>query len=130
MGLFDKIKVTAKNADSKAGEVVDKEKVKSKISEEKKAIEKILDQMGRDYYDAYKAGNDVTADLNALCDEIDAHKEKIAEYEEEIKKIEEEGKKEREQIKADAEAAAKKREEEKAAKEAAKKEASEESSSE
>ena len=107
MGLMDKLKATAKNADSKAGEVVDKQKVQSKIADEKKAIEKTLDQIGRGYYDAYKAGNDVTAGLDELCEKIDDHKAKIAELEEEIKKIEAKGKVEREQNRADAEAAAK-----------------------
>ena len=105
MGLMDKLKATAKNADSKAGEVVDKQKVQSKIADEKKAIEKTLDNIGRGYYDAYKAGNDVTAGLNELCEQIDEHKAKIAELEEEIKRIEAKGKEERDQNRADAEAA-------------------------
>ena len=106
MGLMDKLKATAKNADSKAGEVVDKQKVQSKISDEKKAIDKALDSIGKAYYDAYKEGKDVTSDLDALCKEIDDHKAKIAEYEEEIKAIEAKGKEEREQNRAEAEAAA------------------------
>ena len=106
MGLMDKLKATAKNADSKAGEVVDKQKVQSKISEEKRAIEKTLDSMGRTYYDAFKEGKDVSSELDAMCKEIDDHKAKIAEYEEEIKQIEAKGKEEREQNRAEAEAAA------------------------
>ena len=106
MGLMDKLKATAKNADSKAGEVVDKQKVQSKISEEKKAIERTLDSMGRTYYDAFKEGKDVSSELDAMCKEIDDHKAKIAEYEEEIKQIEAKGKEEREQNRAEAEAAA------------------------
>ena len=106
MGLMDKLKATAKNADSKAGEVVDKQKVQSKISEEKKAIDKALTTIGNSYYEAYTEGKDASADLDALCKEIDDHKAKIAEYEEEIKQIEAKGKEEREQNRADAEAAA------------------------
>ena len=106
MGLMDKIKATAKNADSKAGEVVDKQKVQSKISEEKKAIDKALTTIGNSYYEAYTEGKDASADLDALCKEIDDHKAKIAEYEEEIKQIEAKGKEEREQNRAEAEAAA------------------------
>ena len=115
MGLMDKLKATAKSADSKAGEVVDKQKVQSKISDEKKAIEKALDQIGRNYYDAFKEGKDVTSDLDALCKEIDDHKAKIAEYEEEIKAIEAKGKEEREQNRVEAEAAAAAKAEAKAA---------------
>ena len=106
MGLMDKLKATAKNADSKAGEVVDKQKVQSKISEEKKAIDKALTTIGNSYYEAYTEGKDASADLDALCKEIDDHKAKIAEYEEEIKQIEAKGKEEREQNRAEAEAAA------------------------
>ena len=104
MGLFDKVKVAAKNADSKAGEAIDKGKIKTKISEVKNEIEKLIKKIGTAYYEAYGSGTDVTSDLDAFCKEIDQHKAKIAEYEEEIKKIEEEGQKEREQIKLDAEA--------------------------
>ena len=106
MGLMDKLKATAKNADSKAGEIADKQKVQSKISDEKRAIDKALDSIGKAYYDAYKEGKDVSADLDAICKEIDDHKAKIAEYEEEIKAIEAKGKEEREQNRAEAEAAA------------------------
>ena len=112
---MDKLKATAKNADSKAGEVVDKQKVQSKISDEKRAIDKALDSIGKAYYDAYKEDKDVTADLVALCKEIDDHKAKIAEYEEEIKQIEAKGKEEREQNRAEAEAAAAAKAEAKAA---------------
>ena len=115
MGFIDKMKAAAKNVDSKAGEEVDKSKVKSKISEEKREIENLLKKIGTEYYDAFTEGKEVTADFDAMCKEIDERKAKIAEYEEEIKRIEEEGKKEREQNNADAEAAAKARAEAKAA---------------
>ena len=115
MGLMDKLKATAKNADSKAGEIADKQKVQSKISDEKRAIDKALDSIGKAYYDAYKEGKDVTADLDAICKEIDDRKAKITEYEEEIKAIEAKGKEEREQNRAEAEAAAAAKAEAKAA---------------
>ena len=116
MGLFDKMKAAAKNADSKAGEEIDKSKVKSKISDEKRAIEELYKKIGVAYYQAYTAS--VPAEeLNSMCREIDDHK----------KKIEEAGKAEREQNNADAEAAAKAREEARAEAKAAKeKEKSEE----
>ena len=110
MGLFDKMKAAAKNADSKAGEEIDKSKVKSKISDEKRAIEELYKKIGVAYYQAYTA-KIPAEELNSMCREIDDHKKKIEEYEEEIKKIEEAGKAEREQNNADAEAAAKAREE-------------------
>ena len=104
MGLFGKVKVAAKNADSKAGEAMEKGKVKSKISDENKEIEKLITKIGTVYYEAFGTDTDVKGDMDAICNEINQHKAKIAEYEEEIKKIEEEGQKEREQIKLDAEA--------------------------
>ena len=115
MGFIDKMKAAAKNVDSKAGEEMDKSKVKGKISEEKREIENLLKKIGTTYYEASAEGKDVIADLVAMCKEIDERKAKIAEYEEEIERIEEEGKKEREQNNADAEAAAKARAEAKAA---------------
>ena len=126
MGLFDKMKAAAKNADSKAGEEIDKRKVKSKISDEKKTIEDLYRKIGEAYYQTYTAETP-SEELNSMCREIDDHKKKIVEYEEEIKKIEEAGKAEREQNNADAEAAAKAREEARAEAKAAKeKEKSEE----
>ncbi len=117
MGFFDKVKVAAKNADSKAGEAIDKGKIKTKISEEKNEIDKLLKKIGTAYYEAHGSGNDVIGEIDAICDEIDQHKAKIAEYEEEIKKIEEEGQKEREQNKLDAEVEAEARKQAKVAKE-------------
>ena len=126
MGFIDKMKAAAKNADSKAGEEIDKGKVKSKISDEKRAIEELYKKIGTAYYQAYTA-KIPSEELNSMCREIDDHKKKIEEYEEEIKKIEEAGKAEREQNNADAEAAAKAREEARAEAKAAKeKEKSEE----
>ena len=104
MGLFGKVKVAVKNTDSKAGEAIDKGKVKSKISDEKKEIDKLITKIGTIYYEAHVSDTDVRADVDAICVEIDERKAKIAEYEEEIKKIEEEGQKEREQNKLDVEA--------------------------
>ena len=115
MGFLDKMKAAAKNVDSKAGEEMDKSKVKGKISEEKREIENLLKKIGTAYYDAFEEGKEVTEDLDAMCKEIDDRKKKIEEYEEEIKAIEEAGKKEREQNNAEAEAAAQARAEAKAA---------------
>ena len=112
MGFLDKVKATAKNADSKAGEAIDKGKVKSKIYEEENEIKKLITKIGEAYYQSYTDGTDSKADMDAFCKEIDDRKAKIAEYEEEIKRIEEEGKKEREQNRAEAEAASKKESEE------------------
>ena len=117
MGLFGKVKLAAKNADSKMGEGIDKGKVKSKIADENKEIDKLITKIGNVYYEAFGTDNDVKGDLDAICNEINQRKAKIAEYEEEIKKIEEEGQKEREQNKLDAEAEAEARKQAKVAKE-------------
>lgn len=122
MGFMDKMKLAAKNADSKAGEAVDKSKYKSKIYEEENEIKKLYSKIGEAYYTAKTEDKDASADLDAMVKEIDDRKAKIVEYEVKIKEIEEAGQKEREQNKAEAEAAAKAREEAKAAKEAEKSE--------
>ena len=114
MGFLDKMKAAAKNVDSKAGEELDKSKVRSKISDEKRAIEELYKKIGVMYYESYTEKS-LPKELKDMCKEIDDHKKKIEEYEEEIKDIEEVGKAEREQNRADAEAAAQARAEAKAA---------------
>ena len=111
MGFLDKMKAAAKNVDSKAGEEIDKSKVKSKIADEKRAIEDLYKKIGVAYYEARKADEDVPEDVDAMCKEINEHLANIDNYEIEIKRIEEMGKMEREQNNADAEAAARAREE-------------------
>ena len=122
MGLIDKVKAAAKNADSKAGEKIDVSRVKSKIAEEKKAIDELYKNIGTTFYEN-KDKADPTKGLKTMCKEIDKHKATIAELEAEIVSIEEAGKKEREQNNADAEAAAKAKAEAKAEAKAAKAEA-------
>ena len=129
MGIFDKMKAAAKNVDSKAGEELDKSKVRSKISDERRAIEELYKKIGVAYYQSYVEKTS-PKELNSMCREIDDHKKNIEAYEEEIKDIEEVGKAEREQNKADAEAAAKAREEARAEAKAAKEQAKAEAESE
>ena len=118
MGFMDKMKAAAKNADSKAGEEIDKGKLRSKISDEKKAIDELYSKIGKAYYDAGKEGSLPEDELKNYCTQIDGHLAKIAEYEKEIAEIEEKGKAERERNNAEAEQAAKDRAEAKAAKKA------------
>lgn len=118
MGFMDKMKLAAKNADSKAGEELDKGKFKNKISNEKTEIQKLYGKIGTAYYEAKRDGKDIPEEVEAMCKEIDVRFAKIEEYEQEIERIEEEGKKEREQFQAEAEAAAKAKEEAKAAEKA------------
>ena len=115
MGFMDKVKAAAKNADSKAGEEIDKGKYKSKISDERKKITEAYEQIGKKYYDGFKDGAIPEEELKALCDEIDQSFANIAEYEKTIVEIEEKGKAEREKNNAEAEAAARERAEAKAA---------------
>ena len=115
MGFMDKMKAAAKNADSKAGEEIDKGKLRSKISDEKKAITDLYSTIGKAYYDGLKEGSVPEEDLKNYCNEIDEHTAKIAQYEQEILDVEEKGKAEREKNKADAEQAAKERAEARAA---------------
>jgi len=115
MGFMDKMKAAAKNADSKAGEEIDKGKYRSKIGDEKVVINKGYEKIGKAYFEGYREGNIPEDDLKAYCEEIREAMAKIAEYEKKIAEIEAAGKAEREKNNADAEQAAKERAEAKAA---------------
>ena len=115
MGFMDKMKAAAKNADSKAGEEIDKGKYRSKIGDEKRAIKETYEKIGEAYYNGLKDGSVPKGDLATYCKEIDEHKANIEEYEQKIVEIEEQGKAEREKNNAEAEQAARERAEAKAA---------------
>ena len=119
MGFMEKLKASAKNADSMAGEAVDKSRVRSKISNEETEIKKDYDKIGQLYYTAYKDGGDASSDIDEICRDIDERFARIEEYNQEITAIEAAGKAEREQNNADAEAASQRKEAEKAQRKAA-----------
>jgi len=115
MGFMDKMKAAAKNADSKAGEEIDKSKYRSKIADEKRLIKETYEKIGTAYYEGQKNGSIPEDDLINYCKQIDGSLAKIEEYEKKIVEIEEEAKAEREKNNAEAEQAAKERAEAKAA---------------
>ena len=115
MGFMDKMKAAAKNADSKAGEEIDKGKYRSKIGDEKRAIKDLFEKIGEAYYNGLKDGSVPEDELKGYCEEIKGAYARIVEYEQKIVEIEEQGKAEREKNNAEAEQAAKERAEAKAA---------------
>lgn len=101
MGFLDKVKVAAKNADSKAGEAIDKGKLKSKISDEEREIEKLYKEIGKLCYGIYsKDGESTQSKIDDLCKKIDNCKKKIEDLKAEIESVEEAAKKERDDYKA------------------------------
>lgn len=102
MSLLKKLKMTAKNADSKAGEVIDKGMYKSKIINERSKISGMHFEIGETYYAHYETGEPMGDELDELCKKIDECVARIAEYEEAIERIEREGRKERDRNRAEA----------------------------
>lgn len=80
MGLWDKTKQAVKNADTKAGNAVDKEKLDSQIRDEERAIEKAIAAIGQAVVDALDAEKSIAdVDASAKYDEIKASRAKIEE---------------------------------------------------
>ena len=97
MGLLDKVKMAAKNADSKAGEMLDENKLKADIAKEKTTINNAYTEIGKIYYEK---GIDAKKELKELCDKIKKAQANIKKYEKEIKDVKAAAKEERERNRA------------------------------
>ena len=80
MGFTDKVKGAVKNADTKLGNSIDKEKLDSQIRDEERAIEKNYTEIGKAIVAALKDGKTAAdADVSALYDKIKESEAKIEE---------------------------------------------------
>lgn len=78
MGFMDKVKTAAKNADTKMGNAIDKEKLDSKIHDEEKIIRDTTNEIGKKVVEALKAGKTAAeADLDDLYNRIKTSEAKI-----------------------------------------------------
>jgi len=84
MGLWDKTKTAVKNADNRMGQSVDSAKYDSKISDQKNAKKKAIEEAGQKMFEAYCEGKcELTAEVKELYDKAKACDEEIAKLEKE-----------------------------------------------
>ena len=81
MGFMDKVKESVKNVDEKVGNVIDGEKIDSKIREQEREIEKITAEIGKTVVADLKEGKEI---VRTAIDELYA---KITEAEKKIEDL-------------------------------------------
>ena len=81
MGFMDKVKESVKNVDEKVGNVIDSEKIDSKIREQEREIEKITAEIGKAVVADLKEGKEI---VRTAIDELYA---KITEAEKKIEDL-------------------------------------------
>ena len=85
--LGKRIGETAETVTSKAGDVIEIQRLKSQIRELARGNAVDLMELGRKIYDRYQAGEKVEESAEALCDAIKSREESIAGYEKKISRI-------------------------------------------
>ena len=83
MAFLDKVGKLAKAAAEKTGDAVEVGKLTVKIRSEKGKIEDCMQSIGAYYYDQYKNGAELPAEVAAFCSEISEREATIAALEEE-----------------------------------------------
>ena len=81
MGFMNKVKESVKNVDEKVGNVIDGEKIDSKIREQEREIEKITAEIGKTVVADLKEGKEI---VRTAIDELYA---KITEAEKKIEDL-------------------------------------------
>jgi len=87
MAILSKLSDMAKNIGDKANMAIETQKLNSKISAEKNAIDDVYIKIGEYYYQQYKSGNKLPEEAAALCVEIDGHNKTIDETKAEIERL-------------------------------------------
>lgn len=80
--LGETITRTAKELGERAEMLYESQKIRNKLSGEDRIIDKIMADLGNLIYKRYSNGEAMDEELGALCEEIDQHMQKIAEYKE------------------------------------------------
>jgi len=93
MAFFDKITDAVKSVGDKAGDTVEIQKLNSKISKERTAIDTAIFRVGRIIYSEKQAGAEFSPDVEAVFNEIDSHNVEILKANEEIERIKAENEK-------------------------------------
>jgi len=87
MAILSKLSDMAKNIGDKANVALETQKLNSKISNEKDAIDDVYLKIGEFYYQQYKSGKKMPEEAAALCVEIDGHNNTIDETKADIERL-------------------------------------------
>ncbi len=93
MAFFDKLGEITKSVGDKTNDMIETNKLNSKIKAERNAIEGVKAELGALYWAKFEAGVQLDEDGAALCAKIKESLENIAGFEAEIKRIKEENEK-------------------------------------
>lgn len=87
MAFLDKLTDAAAVFGDKAGDVIETTKLKTKINSERKAMEAVLAQIGRYYYELRQNGEELPEEVLGFCASVDKHFDAITETEEKLQQI-------------------------------------------
>ena len=76
-GLGEKISKTAKELSGHAETLYEVQKLRSKIANESRAVDKLMADLGNIIYKQYIAGEELSEEQTALCERIDQHMQNI-----------------------------------------------------
>ena len=85
--LGETLTKTARELSGRAEEVYETQRIRNRISGEKRQVEKVMADLGKIIYKRYKDGVPLDEEENALCEQIDQRMEQIEKYEEEMKNV-------------------------------------------
>jgi hypothetical protein len=90
MAFFDKLNELASQARDKTADVIETQKLNSKIGSEKSAISDVMKKIGEYYYGKYAAGEAADPAIAEMVTEIDAHIKAIQDVEAQLRAIKDE----------------------------------------
>ena len=83
-GLGEKISKTAKELSGHAETIYETQKLRSKISNENRAVDKLLADLGNILYKQYIAGEELDDNQRIICEQIDQHMQNIEKISEDL----------------------------------------------
>ena len=90
MAFFDKLNELTSTVRDKTSDVIETQKLNSKINSEKSAIADLMKQIGESYYKKYASGAPTDPEIADLLANIDAHNKAIQDVEAQLKSIKDE----------------------------------------
>ncbi|MCD8154707.1 MAG: zinc ribbon domain-containing protein [Clostridiales bacterium] len=79
-GLGETITKTAKELGERAEKMYESQRIRNRLTNEQKIVERLKYNVGNTVYARYSSGEDVDGELAALCEEIAQHTKKVAHY--------------------------------------------------
>lgn len=83
-GLGEKISKTAKELSGHAETIYETQKLRNKISNENRAVDKLLSDLGNILYKQYIAGEELEDNQKIICEQIDQHMQNIEKISEDL----------------------------------------------